>query len=173
MKELPNQIDTKKAVGIDTIPPRFIKMASNFLVPILTTAINSSIENNLFPENAKVATVVPLDKGKPGKNDISNFRLVSLLNKFSKFYERVIKDQLVLSMENYSSPMVSAYRKNYSTQHVITRLVEEWREHLDENFFIGAVLTDLSKAFDCIADDFFIAKLEAYGFSEKALLLPK
>ena len=173
VKKLPNQIDTKKAVGIDTIPPRFIKMASNFLVPILTTAINSSIENNLFPENAKVATVVPLDKGKPGKNDISNFRLVSLLNKFSKFYERVIKDQLVPSMENYSSPMVSAYRKNYSTQHVITRLVEEWREHLDEKFFIGAVLTDLSKAFDCIADDVFIAKLEAYGFSEKALLLPK
>ena len=62
----------------------------------------------MFPENAKVTTVVPLDKGKPDKNDISNFRPVSLLNKFSKFYEWVIKDQLVLSMENYSSPMVYA-----------------------------------------------------------------
>ena len=47
VKELSNQIDTKKAVGIDTILPRFIKMASNFLVPILTTAINSSIENSV------------------------------------------------------------------------------------------------------------------------------
>ena len=53
-----NEIDTKKAVGIDTIPPKLIKMASNFLAPILTTAINSSIENSVFPENAKVATVV-------------------------------------------------------------------------------------------------------------------
>ena len=124
----------------------------------------------MFPENAKVATVVPLDKGKPDKNDISNFRPVSLLNTFfSKFYEKVIKDQLVLSMENYFSPMVSAYRKNYSTQHVITRLIEEWRAHLDENFVVGAVLTDLSKAFDCIAHDLLIAKLAAYGFSDTAL----
>ena len=66
----------------------------------------------MFPKNAKVATVVPLDTEKPEKkNDISNFRPVSLLNTFSKFYERVIKDQLVLSMENYFSHMVSAYRK--------------------------------------------------------------
>ena len=158
VKKLLNEIDTKKAVGIDTIPLKLIKMASDFLAPILTTAINFSIENS-----------VPLDKGKPDKNDISNFRPVSLLNTFSKFYERVIKDQLVLSMENYFSSMVFAYRKNYSTQHVMTRLVEEWREHLDKNCVIGAVLTDLSKAFDCIAYDLLIAKLTAYGFRDTAL----
>ena len=56
-------------------------MASNFLAPILTTAINSSIENSVFPENAKVATVSPLDKEKPYKKN-SNFRPVSLLNTF-------------------------------------------------------------------------------------------
>ena len=144
-------------------------MASDFLAPILATAINSSTENSVFPENAKVATLVPLDKGKPDKNDISNFRPVSLLNTFSKFYERVIKDQLALSIENYFSPMVSAYRKNYTTQHVMTHLVEEWREHLDENFVVGAVLTGLSKAFDYIARDLFIAELAAYGFSDAAL----
>ena len=156
-------------VDIDTILPKLIKTAFSFLAPIITTAINSSIENSVFPKNAKVATVVPLDKEKPEKNDISNFRPVSLLNTFSKFYERVIKDQLVLSMENYFSPMVSAYRKNYSTQHFITCQVEEWRKHLDENFVVGAVLTDLSKAFDCIAHDLRIAKLAAYSFSDAAL----
>ena len=109
--KLLNEIETEKAVGTDTITPKFIKMASNFLAPILTAAINSSIENSVFPENAKAATVAPLDNGKPDKNDISNFGPVSLLNTFSKFYGRVIKYQLVLSMENYFSPMVSAYRK--------------------------------------------------------------
>ena len=52
-------------------------MASNCLAPILTTAIIFSIENSVFPENAKVANVVPLDKGKPDKNDISDFTAVS------------------------------------------------------------------------------------------------
>ena len=100
VKKLINEIDTKKSAGIDTIHPKLIKMASNFLSPILARATNSSVENSVFPENTKVATVAPLDKleGKLDKNDISNFRPVSLLNTFSKFYERVVKGQLVLSM---------------------------------------------------------------------------
>ena len=166
MKKLLNEFDTKKAVGIDTIPSKLIKMASNFLTPIITTAINSSIENSVFPDNANVFNVVPLDKRKPHENDIPNFRPVGLLNTFSKFYQRVIKDQFLLSIQ--SCPMVSAYRKNYSTQHVITRFVE-WRKHLDKNFAVVTVLTDLSKAFDCRVHDFLIAKFAAYGFSDTAL----
>ena len=72
-------------------------------------------------------------------------------------------------MENYFSSTVSAYKENYSWKHVITRLVEEWREHHDENFVLGAMLTDLFKIFDCIAHDLLIAKLAAYGFSDTAL----
>ena len=100
---------------------------------------------------------------KPDENDISNFRSVSLSNTFLKFYESVIKDQLILSMESYFSLMVSANRKNYNTQHSINHLVEEWREHLDQDFVVGPLLIDLSKAFDCIANDVLIAKPAAYG----------
>ena len=83
VKKLLNEIDAKKAVDIDTIPPNLIKIASNFLDPILTTAVSSIIENSVLPANAKVATVVPLDKGKPDKNDTSDFRPAGLLNTFS------------------------------------------------------------------------------------------
>ena len=79
MEKLRNQIDTKKIVGIDVIPHKLVKMASNFLAPMLTTAISSSIKSSMFPENEKVATVVSLDKGKPEKNDISIFRPVSII----------------------------------------------------------------------------------------------
>ena len=45
-------------------------------------------------------------------------------------------------MKEYFSPLISAYRTNYSSQHVIIRLLEEWRKKLDDNFVVGAVLTD-------------------------------
>ena len=86
---------------------------------------------------------------------------MSILNTFSKIYERVIKNQLLHDMKNVFSPQISAYHKNYNyLQYVLTRLIEEWREYPDKDFVVGAVLTDLSKAFGCPYDP-LIAKFEA------------
>ena len=73
--------------------------------------------------------------------------------------------------ELYRAPFISAYRKSYSTQQVLIRLLEEWREKLDKNFNVGAVLMDLSKAFACIPHNLIIAKLAAYVFKREILRL--
>ena len=96
IKKLIKELNSKKATGIDTIFPKLIKVDVDFLTLILTKSINSSIEHNIFPDLAKATLVVPLDKGKPNKNDTSNFRPVSILNTFSKIYERVMKNQCSL-----------------------------------------------------------------------------
>ena len=54
----------------------------------------------------------------------------------------------------------------YSSQHVLLRLIEGWHQWLDENTVAGAILMDLSKAFDCLPHDLLIAKLEAYGIEK-------
>ena len=68
-----------------------------------------------------------------------------------------MKDQLVLGLDKYLSPFISAYRKGYSAQYIFRRLVEEWRERLANNYIVGAILMDLSKAFDCILHDLIIS----------------
>ena len=76
IKDLLKNLDIKKASAIDTIPPKLVKLSADFFTPLLTKAINTSIAQNVFPENGKTASVIPLDKGKPNKNEMSNFRPV-------------------------------------------------------------------------------------------------
>ena len=48
-------------------------------------------------------------------------------------------------------------------------MIDKWKEAIDKNKVFGALLTDLSKAFDCICHDLLVAKLHAYGLSLSAL----
>ena len=72
-------------------------MASNILAEPLLIAINNSISTSTFPNIAKIASVVPIDKKTDDKYVISNFRPLSIWNSFSKVYENVIKNKLVKS----------------------------------------------------------------------------
>ena len=61
--------------------------------------------------------------------------------------------------------------EKYSTNSVLIRLIENWEKQLDNKKFVGAVLVDLSKAFDCVPHDLLIAKINAYGFEMDTLVL--
>ena len=97
VKDLLGKADIKKESGIDTIPPKLVKISADFLTLILRKSINTNIRQKVFPENAKTASMILLDK--LNKTKMSNFRLVSVLNTFSKVYERVIKEQIVYGVE--------------------------------------------------------------------------
>ena len=55
------------------------------------------------------------------------------------------------------------FRQGYSAQHCFL-VMEKWRQSLNNGEVSGALLTDLSKAFNYILHDLLIAKLAAYGF---------
>ena len=59
---------------------------------------------------------------------------------------------------------MSGYRKGYNTQYALMVLLEKWRKSLDNQGYAGAVIMDLSKAFDTINFELLIAKLHAYRF---------
>ena len=73
-------------------------------------------------------------------------------------------------MNVHLSPFISAYQKNYNTQHVLLRLLKEWREHLNNNKAVGEILMGLSKAFDCVPYDLLLGKLADYGIDDNLIL---
>ena len=113
--------------------------------------------------------MAPLYKGDD-RTQVKNYRPVSILNTISKVYEKALKQQIAPFVDKTLSAFLSAYRQKYSSQHVLLRLIEEWKRHLDENLIVGAVLMDLSKAFDCIPHDLLIAKMAAYGVELESLV---
>ena len=102
-------LNSKKASGTDKIPTKLVKLASDILAEQMPIAINNSISTSTFFNNAKIASVVPIDKKTDDKYVISNFRPVSISNSFSKIYENVIKNKLLKSMKVLLSPFISAY----------------------------------------------------------------
>ncbi len=68
-------------------------------------------------------------------------------------------DQLMQFMNDKLSDLLSAYRKDYSTQHVLLHAIEKWNVALNNGQHVGVVLTDLRKAFDAIPHGLFLTKL--------------
>ena len=160
------RLNPNKAIGPNKIPPKIVILSVNIINSHLANIISYDSDNNSFSERAKIAAVGPIYK-KSDRDKIENYRPASILNCFSKVNERFLHEKFKLFVELFLSGFVAAYRERYSCNHVIMRLIENWKRTLDENFQIGTVLMDLSKSFDCIPHDLVIAKFYAYGLSEE------
>ena len=105
----------------------------------------------------------PLDK--------TNYRTVSVLSPVSKVFERLMQKQINEHIKYKLPPYLCGYRKDFSTEYGLLSLIERWKKIFDEKGFGGAVLMDLSKAFDTLNHELLIAKLSAYGFNNESLKL--
>ena len=170
-KEIQN-LNAKKAIPQNNIPIKHLKESSDVICEVLRNIINKEILNGTFPEELKLADITPIHK-KGDTTKTKNYRPVSVLLPVSKLFEKILQKQLISHIEKYLSPSLCGYRKAYSTQQALLSMIEKWKEYLDKQGFGGAILMDLSKAFDTLNHDLLLAKLHAYGFDKNALLIIK
>ena len=165
-------INTKSSQSqYDKIPPKILKLCANEIAKPLSNIINISLNYGTFADTAKISLCTPLYKNPPGGNrqQIPLYRPLNVCTSFSKILERYNLNSILEHTNKILSKHITAYRKGHSCQHVLLKLTEDWRKHIDENKIVGGLLMDLSKAFDCLPHELLIAKLEAYGFDKKTL----
>ena len=86
-KEILN-LNNKKATREGDIPVNLLKESIETYLPVLTEIINSSFEQNEFPNELKLADIIPIFKKKDPLNK-ENYRPVSILSHMSKVFEKL------------------------------------------------------------------------------------
>ena len=128
------------------------------------------LDKGIFPESFKNANIIPIFK-KKSRTEKSNYRPVSILHNLSKIFERLMFNQLSNYFRDILSKFQCGFRTGHSAQDCLVAMIEKWKIFTDNGGSCGALLTDLSKAFDCLPHDLLLAKLHAYGIDTKSLNL--
>lgn len=161
------------AVGLDNIPLKFLKIILPFVLPFLEHLFNTIISTSKFPAQWKRVKVIPIFK-KRGVSDISNLRPISLLCVLSKVFEKIIKEQISIYVNdmNFLHPFQSGFRKKHSTETALLKVHDDIALAVDKKGVALLLLLDFSKAFDRVSHTKLINKLiSLYNFSDSSARL--
>ena len=170
IRSLISKLPNKKSSGFDNIDNIILKEIKDCISPKLSEIFNVSMLEGKFPENMKLAEVVPLYKSKE-KFFMNNYRPISLLITISKLLEKVIYKHTYSFLQTTRQLCDSQYgfRQGHLCENAISELVGEILKNKENNKFTVGLFLDLSKAFDLLKHSTLLNKMEIYRIRGIAL----
>ena len=152
-----------KSCDLGPIPTTLVRDCTDALVRPITSIVNLSLAEGIFPSSFKPAYVSPLlKKSNLDKENMKNYRPVSNLSFLSKILENAVACRLYshLSRTKTWSQFQSAYRKSHSTETALLKIHNDILSAMDEGKVTALTLLDLSAAFDTIDHSMLLGRLE-------------
>ena len=149
-----------KSPGRDGWPISIIKSVGEFIAIPLSIISSESFNSGTLPHDWKNSQVTPIHK-KGARNNVSNYRPVSLTSIFGKLMETIVKDHLISNL--ISNNLLSAYQFGFVPDRSCTtqllHVLDYFTKHLDEGYSVDVIYLDFQKAFDTVPHQRLIQKI--------------
>lgn len=166
VRDVMGSLKNKDSKDISGLSVRIIKVIRELIIVPLTKLINLIFRERIFPNCLKEALVIPIFK-KGSRDQVSNYRPISLLPVFSKIVEKcmAMKMAAYLGENTLLSERQFGFREGRSTVSGVLDLVSYIMDGFERRRHTGTIFCDLSKAFDCVSHGLLIRKLSYYNFN--------
>ena len=163
-------LNRNKAAGFDDLSSNIIIDAYDSLKNILFHFFKVSIQQGIFPDSLKIAKVTPIFKSGD-KDNISNYRPISILPVFSRFLERIMHNRVCNHLESkgllYEKQF--GFQRYNSAEHAILQYTRDITDSFEKGEYTLGVFIDLSKAVDTVDHHILIKNFQCYETDGTAL----
>ena len=159
------RLKSGKASGLDMLSAELLKHANENFMIVFTKLFNKLLQSRTFPEEWSVGIIVVLFKGGD-EADLKNYRGITLLSIFGKFFLDVLFERLNNVVSNFEilEQNQIGFRKGYQTSdHIFTlrAIIENYVRNNKGPLYVCFV--DFQKAFDSVDHRLLLQQLVTYG----------
>ena len=175
VKMMAKRLKSGKASGLDMLSAELLKHANEHFMIVFTKLFNKLLQSGNFPEKLSIGIIVVLFKGGD-KADLNNYRGITLLSIFGKFFLGVLLERLnnVISQFQILEQNQIGFRKGYQTSdHIFTlrAIIENYFRNNKGPLYVCFV--DFKKAFDSVDHKLLLQQLVTYGIKGNFLKVIK